>query len=90
MILKKIYTSEEVLAGGTSYNQNYNNPNYKQFILNSKELYITIELDDKNDLNGYCGSVLNSNFYQFDKIYFAVDMLKSENRIKSSWQECYW
>lgn len=95
MILKKIYKPHEVLEGGSNYNNNYNNPNYKAFISSGKELYVIINLETKKDLysqkesNGYVGAVTDSNFYSFPKIYFAVDMCKDENRKKSGWFEVF-
>jgi hypothetical protein len=85
--LKKIYTPEEVLIGGTSYNHNFDNPNYKLFVESCNELYIIIELEDHPNYNGYCASVVSSNFYEFDKIYFAIDMLRPENRFRSKWND---
>lgn len=95
MKLKKIYQPHEVLDGGYNYNINYNNPNYKAFICSAKELYVILELETKKDLysnketNGYSGLIINSNFYSFEKIYFAVDMCKDENRKKSAWFEVF-
>jgi hypothetical protein len=78
---KKVYTKQEVLSGGSNYNSNYANPNYKAFVETQKELFIIIEILD----DGYCGEVVKSNFFEFPKLYFAFNMFDSLKRHESRW-----
>ena len=84
MRFKKIYTPKEVLDGGLNYNSNYYNPNYKMFVQTAKELYIIIEMKSSND--GYCAQVVDSNFYEKSKIYFAINMYDPLLRKQARWE----
>ncbi len=80
-LYKKIYTKQEVLSGGYNYNSNYANPNYKAFVETQKELYIIIEITS----DGYSANVFKSNFFEFQKLYFAFNMFNSLKRNESRW-----